>query len=74
MRLQWKLVDVETKAEIPVGPAFEVVDLDLGSSLIWHEAMILFGEPQANIPIGVINMKKAGGGLNGRNKDSKKRY
>jgi len=60
MKVQYQLVDVETKKSILVGDEFEVVDyinefFDKKAHLCWGECAILFGDPLAQInPAGIL--------------------
>lgn len=59
MKVQYQLVDVETKKAIPVGEVFEIIDdaghgFDNTPPMSWKEAAILFGDPLAIPTKGVI--------------------
>ncbi|MEN6507403.1 MAG: hypothetical protein ABFD63_01210 [Smithella sp.] len=60
MKVQYQLVDVETKKAILVGDEFQVVDyinrfFRHEAHLCWREAAILFGDPLAQInPVGIL--------------------
>jgi hypothetical protein len=59
VKVQYQLVDIETKKAIPIGDEFAIIDFmktdfGKGESMTWDEAAILFGDPFAVPPIGVI--------------------
>ena len=59
MKVQYQLVDVETKKAIPIGNVFQIVDFmksdfDKEGAMSWDEAAILFGDPFATPPAGII--------------------
>ena len=60
MKVQWQLVDIETKKVIKVDDEFELVDFMRryfdGSTMNWEEASLLFGDPTSiKNPIGLLN-------------------
>lgn len=59
MKVQYQLVDIETGKAIPIDEVFEIVDymkpnFDKGDTISWHVAAVLFGDPFAIKPQGVI--------------------
>ena len=59
MRVQYQLVDVETKMAIRIGDEFNIADFmksDFGKEgvMSWDEAAILFGDPLTEPPAGTI--------------------
>lgn len=63
MKVQYQLVDVETKKAIPIGDEFVVVDyinefFDKNAHLCWGEAAVLFGDPlsQQINPVGILGV------------------
>lgn len=61
MKVQWQLVDIETKKTISVGEEFELIDFmkryfDEGKPISWDEAVIFYGDPLSlKNPIGILN-------------------
>ena len=60
MRVQYQLVDVETRKAIPVGEVFELVDcmktyFGKGEPMSWLENIILCGDPLSiKNPVGIL--------------------
>jgi len=60
MKVQYQLVDVETKKSIPIDEVFEIVDFKdfrfgRKDAMSWLEAKILFGDPMSiKNPTGVL--------------------
>ena len=64
MKVQYKLVDLETGNSVAIGEEFELVEqmnflFVSNSHLSWEESCILFGEPMSTKnPIGLLNIVK----------------
>ena len=56
MKVQYQLVDVETKKAIKIGDEFKIVMADFGKEerMSWTVAAMLFGDPFAEPPAGII--------------------
>lgn len=60
MKVQWQLVDIETKKVVKVDAEFELIDFMEryfdGSVMSWGEAFLLFGDPMSikNL-VGLLN-------------------
>lgn len=62
MKVQWQLMDIETKETVRVGEEFELVDFmksyfNEKTAISWEESCNLFGDPMAiKNPLGFINI------------------
>jgi hypothetical protein len=62
MKVQWKLVDVDSGKAVSIGAVFELIDFmkpdfDNQAHIEWDEALLLYGDPTSlKNPIGIINI------------------